>query len=149
MKTLLFSFACALLLLVGLADPPAATGQGVTRVFTARAAGTAAANDTSATLSIGYNTYLEIATVFSATDTAYCRTEVDYLIGATWILAKRDTIKTGPVTTTTGLGRGFIVNAPYTALLTPGATQIRIRNIRAATNDAGTYTQYLLFRKPD
>jgi hypothetical protein len=149
MKTLLFSFVCALLLCVGLADPPGATAQGVTRVFTARTAGTAAANDTSATLSIGYNTHLEIATVFSSTDTAYCRTEVDYLIGATWILAKRDTIRYGASTTTTGAGRGFIVNAPYTAILTPGATQIRVRNIRAATSDAGTYSQYLLFRKPD
>jgi hypothetical protein len=146
MKALLFSIVAALVML---AMPQAADAQGVTRVFSARAAGTAAANDTSATLSIGYNTYLEVATYFSSTDSAYCRTEVDYLIGSTWILAKRDTINFGAATTTTGKGRGFVVNAPYTLTLTPGATQIRIRNIRAATSDAGTYTQYLLFRKPD
>lgn len=150
---------CIILTVAAFGSPPpmeAQTGGGVYRVFTTKTFHTASnRTDTSSTLSTKYYPYVEIATYVSGTDSCFLRSEIDYLVGSTWVLAaKRDTIRFGDATTLTGKAKGFYVLHPSQVPLMPGSTSFRIRNIlvpyaSADSVSATSYTQTMLLRPPD
>jgi hypothetical protein len=105
--------------------------------------------DTSAAINTLGREHVEVATTTTGTDSLYLRSHVQYRIGSTWITAVRDTIRFGDATTTTGKGRGFIVNRPGAATLTPGSAQIRILNTvvpypGADSTGVASYTQNVI-----
>lgn len=109
--------------------------------------------DTSATISTNNYPFVEYSMAIKGTDSAYIRTEVDYQpAGSTiWLLAKRDTMRFGDATTTTGKAKGFILVAPYAATPIPGSSKIRFRNTLvpfavADSTSAPSYTQTVLIR---
>lgn len=105
--------------------------------------------DTSASINTLGREHVEVATTTAGTDSLYLRTIVQYRIGSTWITAVRDTVRYGDATTTTGKGRGFIVNRPGAATLTPGSATIRLLNTvvpyaSADSTGVGSYTQSVI-----
>lgn len=108
--------------------------------------------DTSKVIPFNDYNFIVLSTATNGTDSMIVKTYIDELVGNKWITTARDTIKFGPVTTTTANARVLTLRNATTDYLA-GGTQWRVRNVLTgyATGDSlagivGSYDQYFVMR---
>lgn len=150
MKRSYLIIALALVAALGTIAAMGSGGWNSTSVYSAKRIYTySSRTDTSATLNTLGAEHLEFAMSVANTDSAYLRTQIQSLVGATWTTVYRDTTRFGDATTTTGKGHGFIVNKPSAATLTPGTARVRalvtvVPYAAADSTGIGSYTLHMI-----